>query len=149
VSIREAREDEVELVRELFREYAAALDVDLAFQQFEQELAGLPRNYDVLLLAEVEGAVAGCAGVRGFAPGIGELKRLYVRPEFRTHGLGRALSEEAIARARTAGFHSLRLDTLPTMAPATALYRSLGFREIEPYRHNPVEGTRYFELELS
>jgi putative acetyltransferase len=149
VSVREARDDETELVRELFLEYAGALGVDLAFQDFELELAGLPRNYAALLLAEVDAALAGCAGVREFAPGIGELKRLYVRPEFREHGLGRALSEEAIARARAAGFVSLRLDTMPTMAAATALYRSLGFREIEPYRHNPVAGTRYFELELS
>jgi putative acetyltransferase len=149
VSVRDARGDEVELVRELFGEYAGALGVDLAFQDFESELAELPWNYVALLLAEVDGAVAGCAGVREFAAGIGELKRLYVRPGFRAHGLGRELSEEAIARARAAGFRSLRLDTLPTMAAATALYRSLGFREIEPYRHNPVEGTRYFELELT
>jgi putative acetyltransferase len=149
VSVRDARADETGLVRELFREYAGALGVDLGFQDFERELAELPGNYVGLLLGEVEGAVAGCVGVREFAPGIGELKRLYVRPAFRAHGLGRALSEEGIARARAAGFASLRLDTLPTMTAATALYRALGFREIEPYRHNPVEGTRYFELELN
>jgi ribosomal protein S18 acetylase RimI-like enzyme len=149
VSVRDARGDETELVRELFLEYAGTLGVDLAFQEFERELAELPENYVALLLAEVGGAVAGCAGVREFAPGVGELKRLYVRPAFRGGGLGRALSEESIARARSAGFRSLRLDTLPTMAAATALYRSLGFREIEPYRHNPVAGTRFFELDLS
>jgi ribosomal protein S18 acetylase RimI-like enzyme len=149
VSVRDVRGDEVELVRELFLEYAGTIGVDLGFQDFERELAGLPANYVALLIAEVDGAVAGCAGVREFDAGVGELKRLYVRPGFREHGLGRALSEEAIERARAAGFRSLRLDTLPTMAAATALYHSLGFREIEPYRHNPVEGTRYFELELS
>jgi ribosomal protein S18 acetylase RimI-like enzyme len=149
VSIRDARSDEVELVRVLFLEYAAGLDVDLGFQGFDDELAGLPGNYTSLLLAEVEGSVAGCAGVREFAPGVGELKRLYVRAAFRGHGLGRALSEEAIARARDAGFATLRLDTLPTMQAAAALYRSLGFREIPPYRHNPVEGTRFFELTLA
>lgn len=148
MSVRDARRDETELVRELFLEYAGKVGVDLGFQDFERELEKLPGNYVALLLAEVEGAVAGCAGVREFAPGIGELKRLYVRPAFRGHGLGRELSEESIARARFAGFRSLRLDTLPTMAAATALYRSLGFREIEPYRHNPIEGTRFFELEL-
>jgi putative acetyltransferase len=148
VSVRDARTDETELVRELFREYAGTLGVDLGFQDFERELAELPANYAALLLAEHDGAIAGCAGVRAFGPGIGELKRLYVRPAFRGHGLGRALSEESIARALAAGFRSLRLDTLPTMAEATALYRALGFREIEPYRHNPIEGTRYFELEL-
>jgi ribosomal protein S18 acetylase RimI-like enzyme len=148
VSVREARDDEIELVRELFLEYAGTLGVDLGFQDFERELAELPANYLALLVAEVDGAVAGCAGVREFASEIAELKRLYVRPEFRAHGLGRELSEYAIARARAAGYRSLRLDTLPTMAAATRLYRSLGFREIEPYRHNPVEGTNYFELEL-
>ena len=138
----------MELVRELFLEYAGTLGVDLAFQDFRRELAELPGNYLVLLLAEVEGELAGCAGVREFAPDVGELKRLYVRPRFRGHRLGRVLTEEAIARARTAGFTALRLDTLPTMEAATELYRSLGFREIEPYRHNPIEGTRFFELEL-
>jgi putative acetyltransferase len=148
VSVREAREDEIELVRELFLEYAASLGVDLGFQDFERELAELPWNYVALLVGEVGGAVSGCAGVREFAPGVGELKRLYVRPAFRGHGLGRELSAEAIRRARDAGFASLRLDTLPTMEAASALYRSLGFREIEPYRHNPIEGTRFFELLL-
>ena len=146
--IREARDDEVETVRELFVEYAASLDVDLAFQDFERELAALPRGYTTLLLALEDGATAGCAGVREFAPAVAELKRLYVRPAFRGRGLGRSLSVEAIARARDAGFRSIRLDTLPTMGAATALYRGLGFHEIEPYRHNPVAGTRYFELEL-
>jgi ribosomal protein S18 acetylase RimI-like enzyme len=149
VSVRDARGDEIELVRELFLEYAGALGVDLGFQDFERELAELPGNYVALLVAEVDGVVAGSAGVREFGPDVGELKRLYVRPEFRSHGLGRELSEEAIARARAAGFRSLRLDTLPTMAAATALYRSLGFREIEAYRHNPIEGTRFFELDLA
>jgi ribosomal protein S18 acetylase RimI-like enzyme len=146
VSVRDAREDEVELVRELFLEYAETLGVDLGFQDFERELAQLPANYVALLLGEVGDEVAGCAGVREFAPSVGELKRLYVKPVFRGHGLGRELSVEAIRRARDAGFRALRLDTLPTMAAAAALYRSLGFREIEPYRHNPVEGTRFFEL---
>jgi putative acetyltransferase len=146
VSVRDAREDEVELVRELFLEYAAALGVDLGFQDFERELAELPANYVALLLGEAGGAIAGCAGVREFSVGVGELKRLYVRPAFRGHGLGRDLSVEAIERARAAGCEALRVDTLPTMEAAAALYRSLGFREIEPYRHNPIEGTHFFEL---
>jgi ribosomal protein S18 acetylase RimI-like enzyme len=148
VAVRDARGDEVDLVRELFLEYAATLGVDLAFQDFERELAELPGNYVALLLAESDGTVAGCVGVREFAPGVGELKRLYVRPAFRGHGLGRELSAEAIRRARDAEFGALRLDTLPTMEAAAALYRSLGFREIEPYRHNPIAGTRFFELVL-
>jgi putative acetyltransferase len=146
--LRDARPDEVELVRTLFREYAASLDRDLSFQDFERELTELPGFYRVILLAELEGDVVGCAAVREFAPGIAELKRLYVRPTARGEGLGRALSVEAIERARRAGFASIRLDTLPEMTAATALYRGLGFHEIPPYRHNPIPGTRYFELDL-
>jgi ribosomal protein S18 acetylase RimI-like enzyme len=147
-SIRDARADEVELVRALFREYAASLDRDLSFQDFERELTELPDFYRAILLAEQEGDVIGCAAVREFAPGIAELKRLYVKPSARGDGIGRALSVEAIERARAEGFTSIRLDTLPTMTAAAALYSALGFREIAPYRHNPVPGTRYFELEL-
>jgi putative acetyltransferase len=147
-SLRDARPDEVELVRTLFREYAASLGRDLSFQDFERELTELPHFYRVILLAELDGDVVGCAAVREFAPGIAELKRLYVRPPARGAGLGRALSVEAIERARRAGFASIRLDTLPEMTAATALYRGLGFHEIPPYRHNPIPGTRYFELDL-
>lgn len=146
--IRDALPDEVELVRGLFREYADSIDVDLCFQDFDRELAELPDNYLALLLAEVDAKIAGCTGVREFEQGVAELKRLYVRPAFRGRGLGRALTEEALARARAAGYRAIRLDTLPTMAEAIELYRSLGFREIPPYRHNPVAGTRYFELAL-
>lgn len=148
-SIREARPDEVEVARSLFREYAESLGRDLSFQEFERELIELPDYYRVILFAEDErGTVLGCAAVREFEPGVAELKRLYVRPEARGGGLGRALSVEAIERARAEGFTSIRLDTLPEMTAATALYRALGFREIEAYRHNPIAGTRYFELQL-
>ena len=146
--IRDARPDEVELVRSLFREYATSLGRDLSFQEFERELTELPDYYRVILFAEHDGDVVGCAAVREFEPGIAELKRLYVRPSARGAGLGRALSVEAIERARADGFASIRLDTLPEMTTATALYQRLGFHEIEPYRHNPIAGTRYFELEL-
>lgn len=135
-------------MRELFREYAESLGRDLSFQDFERELRELPGFYRAILLAEVEGEVVGCAAVREFEPGIAELKRLYVRPTARGRGLGRTLSIEAIARARAIGFRAIRLDTLPEMTAATALYRRLGFREIAAYRHNPIPGTRYFELEL-
>jgi putative acetyltransferase len=148
-SIRDARLDEVELVRSLFREYADSLGRDLSFQAFERELTELPDYYRVILFAEDErGDVVGCAAVREFEPGVAELKRLYVRPKARGSGLGRALTVEAIDRARASGFTSIRLDTLPEMAAATALYRALGFAEIEPYRHNPIAGTQYFELVL-
>jgi putative acetyltransferase len=147
-TLRDARPDEVELVRKLFREYAASLGRDLSFQDFERELAELPDFYRAIVLAEVEGEIVGCAAVREFEPGVAELKRLYVRPAARGRGLGRALSIEAIARARANGFTSIRLDTLPEMTEATALYRSLGFKEISAYRHNPIPGTQFFELEL-
>jgi carbonic anhydrase len=139
---------DVELVRSLFREYAGSLGVDLSFQGFEEELAALPSGYDLVLVAGVGGEAAGCVGVRPFAAGVCEMKRLYVRPAARGSGLGRALALAAIERARALGYHRMRLDTLPAMAAARSLYRELGFVEIEPYRHNPVAGTSFMELQL-
>ncbi|HEY2074669.1 MAG TPA: GNAT family N-acetyltransferase [Gaiellaceae bacterium] len=136
--------DDVELVRTLFREYADALGVDLSFQGFEEEVAALPAGYDVLLLAGDEG----CVGVRPFEDGVCEMKRLYVRPSARGSGLGRTLALAAIDRARALGYRAMRLDTMPMMESAQALYESLGFVEIRPYRHNPVAGTRFMELQL-
>lgn len=140
-------------VRQLFEEYAASLGVDLGFQGFPQELAGLPGAYaapgGTLLLARLDGVVVGCVAVRPLQPpDVAELKRLYVRDAGRGHGLGLALSEAAIAFARVAGYARLRLDTLPDMLAARRLYAGLGFREIAPYRHNPVAGTSYLELDL-
>ena len=140
--------DDVELVRTLFREYAGSLGVDLSFQGFEAELAALPGGYDAVLVATVGGAPAGCVGVRPLEDGVCEMKRLYLRPAARGTGLGRGLAEAAIARARALGYVLMRLDTLPSMAAAQTLYRSLGFVEIEPYRHNPVAGTAFLELRL-
>jgi putative acetyltransferase len=140
--------DDVDLVRTLFREYAGALGVDLSFQGFEEELAMLPTGYDAVLVARLDGEAAGCVGVRPLESGVCEMKRLYVRPSARGTGLGRMLAEAAIARARGLGYARMRLDTLPSMAAAHVLYRSLGFVEIGPYRHNPVPGTAYLELEL-
>ncbi len=140
--------DDVELVRTLFREYADSLGVDLSFQGFEQELAALPGGYDAVLVATVGGTPAGCVGVRPLVEGTCEMKRLYLRPAARGTGLGRALAQAAIARARELGYGHMRLDTLPAMTEARALYRSLGFVEIEPYRHNPVAGTAFLELQL-
>lgn len=140
-------------IRTLFEEYAASLSVDLGFQGFAAEVAGLPGAYaaplGTLLLARLDGAVVGCVAVRPLQPPqVAELKRLYVRDAGRGHGLGLALSEAAIAFARSAGYASLRLDTLPDMQAARRLYAGLGFREIAPYRHNPVAGTSYLELDL-
>jgi ribosomal protein S18 acetylase RimI-like enzyme len=153
VEIRTARHDELPLVRELFREYADSLEVDLSFQGFEDELARLPGEYapprGALLLACEGGAAAGCVAVRPLEPaGVCELKRLYVRPASRTGGLGRALTLAAIDEARRLGYARMRLDTLPSMGAARRLYAALGFREIEPYRFNPIDGTQFLELDL-
>ncbi|MGH9403373.1 MAG: GNAT family N-acetyltransferase [Terriglobia bacterium] len=128
--------------RSLFEEYAASLDFSLCFQDFAHELASLPGGYAPpsgrLLLAAVAGRPAGCVALRRIDSQAGELKRLYVRPEFRGQGIGRALTNRVIEDAREFGYSRLRLDTLDSMAEAQSLYRSLGFRLIEPYRVNPT-----------
>ena len=139
--------------RELFLEYAQSLGFSICFQNFDQELAELPGDYTPpdgrLLLAEFEGALAGCVALHKVQPGICEMKRLYLRPRFRGKGLGRALAEIIIAEARKIGYQSMRLDTVePVMKDAVDLYRRLGFHEIAPYRPNPMEGTLYMELKL-
>ena len=145
--------DRLETVRHLFREYADSLEIDLGFQDFDRELAGLPGDYAPpegrLLLALDGEEPAGCVAVRPLEPGVGELKRLYVRASCRGAGWGRRLTLRAIDEARSAGYRKLRLDTLPSMTGAQALYGSLGFRQIPPYRHNPVPGTAFLELDLS
>jgi ribosomal protein S18 acetylase RimI-like enzyme len=144
--------DRTAVARELFEEYAAGLDVDLGFQDFDRELRELPGEYAPprgrLLLALDGGRAAGCVAIRPFDPGAAELKRLYVRPDYRGSGVGRRLTEAAVAAARAVGYERIRLDTLPSMREARALYRSLGFVEVDAYRFNPVHGTTYFELDL-
>jgi ribosomal protein S18 acetylase RimI-like enzyme len=143
---------DINLARMLFREYAKALGVDLYFQNFKEELAGLPGDYAApsgrLLLAYADQELAGCVALRGLDEGICEMKRLYVRPEFRGLHIGRILAESVITEARIGGYAIMRLDTLASMRTARALYRSLGFREIPPYRYNPIEGAMFMELQL-
>ncbi len=151
--IRPALPEEMELARELFREYQAGLNIDLCFQSFEEELASLPGRYappqGVILFAEIESGVGGVVAMRALDPFTAELKRLFVRPEFQGAGLGRALAEAVIDTARRRGYSRLRLDTLPSMGTAIGLYRRLGFVEIDPYTANPVTGALYLELPLS
>jgi carbonic anhydrase len=139
-------------VRHLFEEYAASIDFSLCFQGFDRELAELPGAYAPpegrLLLAKVDGAPAGCIALRSLGAGICEMKRLYVRPHFHGRGIGRQLVETLIEEGRAAGYAAMRLDTVPSMKVAIALYESLGFVDIEPYRENPVPGASYMELRL-
>ena len=153
IEIIHADTGQIEDARQLFSEYAAWLEIDLCFQDFEKELAELPGDYappSGRLLLAVEGdQVAGCIALRKIGAGVGEMKRLFVRPAFRGQGLGRTLTEAIIAEARKIGCERIRLDTLPPkMNDAIALYRSLGFKEIGPYYHNPVPGAKFMELAL-
>lgn len=139
-------------VRALFVEYAASLPFSLDFQGFDDELAALPGAYAPpdgrLLLASRAGTPVGCVALRRHDARTAELKRLYVRPEGRGGGTGRALAVAAIAAARAAGYERIVLDTVPGMETAQALYRELGFREVAPYRFNPVPGTAFLALSL-
>ena len=139
---------DVAIVRELFLEYAQSLGIDLAFQDFEREVASLPGDYDPILVAHWNSEVAGCVALHGWDRDVCEMKRLYVRPAFRGHAIGRTLAERIIAEAREKRFARMRLDTLPIMREAQELYRSLGFVEIPPYRFNPIDGSKFMELDL-
>jgi len=146
-----------DIVREIFREYATSLDVDLAFQDFERELATLPGDYatprGALLLARLDGQVAGCCALRPLDtadyPNASEMKRLYVRPAYRGLGLGRLLAAAILDAARISGYDHVLLDTLDDMEAARALYEELGFEEVPPYYHNPIAGAHYLKATLS
>jgi ribosomal protein S18 acetylase RimI-like enzyme len=143
---------DLDLAGALFKEYAASLDFDLDFQDFNEELHNLPGEYAPpegrILIGLHSGRPAGCIALRKFSEGICEMKRLYVRPQFRRLGIGRALSEAIIDEARKIGYSLMRLDTVPSMRAARILYESLGFEAISPYRHNPIEGAVFMELAL-
>ncbi len=143
---------ELEAVRNLFREYEAYLQVDLCFQNFEEELACLPGKYapprGALLIALIGGRAVGCVALRGLDTDMCEMKRLFVRPEARGTGLGRQLAEEIVARAKAMGYATMRLDTLDRLTEAMRLYASLGFRKTAPYYDNPLPGVVYWALAL-
>ena len=147
---------ELDEVRAIFREYAAGLGVDLDFQHFDEELADLPGEYapprGALVLARVDGELAGCCGLRPLDASdyanAAEMKRLYVRRAFRGFGLGRQLAEAVLDSARRAGYDCVLLDTLDDMEAARALYEDLGFEEIPPYYHNPIPGAHYLKADL-
>jgi len=153
LTIRPARTDEeYEQARVLIEDYARSLGFDLEFQQFREELEGFPGEYSLpagcVLLAESEERVAGCVCLRPLPDDVCEMKRLYVVPEARGLGAGRALALALVGEARRLCYVRMRLDTVASMTAANALYRSLGFREIEPYRHNPLDDALFFELTL-
>ena len=158
-SIRLIQADSPELLqaaREIFREYAASLQVDLCFQNFDAELATLPGEYaapgGALLLAYVDGALAGCGAMRPLTDvdhaNACEMKRLFVRPAFRRYGLGRLLAQALLDRATSAGYSSMLLDTLDEMESARELYATLGFEEVAPYYFNPIPGAHYLKVQL-
>ena len=148
--------DDTALVLEIFQEYRRSLSIDLCFQNFEAELANLPGDYAAargsLLLVRVEGQVAGCCAMRPLDnvdyPNACEMKRLFVRPAYRSFGLGRQLAEAIMDKARMAGYDSILLDTLDDMEAARALYVELGFEEVPPYYHNPIAGAHYLRAVL-
>jgi putative acetyltransferase len=143
---------DIDQIRLLFREYEKAIGVDLCFQNFEKELVELPGQYappdGCLILVRVENQIAGCAALRCFEANVCEMKRLYLRPQFRKLGLGRQMAMMILDEAIKRGYKKMRLDTLPSMTEAIALYKSMGFEQIDSYRYNPLEGAIYMEKQL-
>jgi len=145
-------DEHLDIVKELFLEYAHSLEFSLGFQDFEEEIALMPGHYGppdgCILLALVDDRPAGCVALRRLEEGICEMKRLYVRPEFRGRGIGKALSERIVAEAVKIGYVKIRLDTLRSMKEANSIYGGQGFHEIKPYRYNPFEQAVFLEKDL-
>jgi GNAT superfamily N-acetyltransferase len=148
-------QEDIDSARTLFTEYASGLGISLCFQNFDRELNNLPGDYAppdgrLLLAKDDDDQIAGCIAMRKLGPGVCEMKRLFVRPAYRSTGLGRVLVNTIIDEARKLGYTHMRLDTLPgRMDKAIALYQAIGFVDIEPYYENPVEGARFMELDLA
>jgi putative acetyltransferase len=151
--IQVATNESIETVKTLIREYAESLEFDLDFQDFDKEMGNFPDRYaspgGCLYIAMDENQPAGCVALRDLGDGICEMKRLYVKPDYRGQKIGRLLAQTVIRAARELGYERMRLDTIPSMKQANMLYRALGFKEIEPYRFNPIEGAAFFELNLT
>jgi len=139
--------------KDLFLEYANSLNFELCFQNFEKEISDLPAQYSeptgCIILCYEDNKPIGCVGLRKFAEGICEMKRLYLKNEARGKGIGRALAEKIIGKANERGYKKMQLDTIETMKEAISLYKSMGFKEISPYRFNPIKGVVYMELEIN
>ena len=144
--------EQIEAAKAIFLEYGSSLDFELCFQDFDKELAGLPGSYAPpegrLFLAEFNGVIAGCIALRKLEESICEMKRLYIKPEYRGQKMGKILVEKLIDEAKKIGYKKMRLDTVPAMQAAQKLYRTIGFYQIKPYRLNPVAGAVFMELEL-
>lgn len=144
--------ENIKVAKELFTEYATSLEINLDFQDFERDFQDLPGEYAPpfgrLILAYYNKLSAGCVALKKLTNEICEMKRLYVKPEFRGKGIGKKLTEKIIYEAKGIGYLKMRLDTISSMKPAITIYRSFGFYEIEPYYDNPVKEALYFELDL-
>ncbi len=153
IEIAEAVSEEMPVVREIFVEYQEWLGVDLCFQGFDAELAGLPGCYappeGAVILARYKGSLAGCVAYRPLSDALAELKRLYVKPCYWGHGIGRSLFCSAMSAVKDKGYHRIVLDTLPSMVTARSLYEEYGFVEIPPYYANPVSGVKYFQFDYN
>lgn len=146
------KDESIENIKELFKEYASSLGFDLSFQDFEEELSNLPGDYSApqgcLLIAIHNDKISGCVSLRAIDDNICEMKRLYVKPEFRGFGIGKKLALAIIEKGKDLGYKYMRLDTIEFMEQAIKLYERLGFYDIEAYRYNPIKGTRFMELNL-